>query len=137
MDALKKSLGSHRSAIAVLKRRAQALELEVRRLSRRITKTVPDSKAQTEKANLRFSAKGLASQRQRLGLSAAECGVLVGASPQSVYNWESGNARPREKHLPTIAGLRAMGKKEVASKLAMAKGVAHALTFGLRRSAFV
>ena len=66
----------------------------------------------------RFSAKGLISQRKRLGLSANECGLLVGASGQSVYNWESGSARPQAKHLTALAGLRSMGKKEAAARLA-------------------
>jgi len=37
----------------------------------------------------------MASQRKRLGVSAAECGLLIGASAQSVYNWQEGKARPR------------------------------------------
>ena len=70
--------------------------------------------------HLRFSAKGLISQRKRLGLSAAECGLLVGASAQSIYNWEVGKVRPRAKHLAAIASLRSLGKREVAARLAAA-----------------
>jgi len=29
----------------------------------------------------------MASEGKRLGLSAAECGLLIGNSTQSVYNW--------------------------------------------------
>ena len=54
----------------------------------------------------------MASQRRRLGLSAAECGLLVGASAQSIYNWEEGKARPRAQHLPAIFALRALGRRE-------------------------
>jgi len=46
----------------------------------------------------------MASQRRRLGLAAAECGLLIGASGQSVYNREEGKARPRAQHLPAIFG---------------------------------
>ncbi|MEP7297658.1 MAG: helix-turn-helix transcriptional regulator [Burkholderiales bacterium] len=102
---LKKALGTHRSEIAALKRRAQALEQEVRRLGRVAAKDKPAALDHPATAKHRFSAKGLASQRQRLGLSAAECGLLVGASAQSIYNWEAGSARPREKHLAAIAAL--------------------------------
>jgi DNA-binding transcriptional regulator YiaG len=66
---------------------------------------------------LRFSAKGLASQRRRLGLSAEACGALVGATGQSVYKWESGKIRPRARHLPAIAALRKMGRREAAARL--------------------
>src|SRR5436190_2968396 len=39
----------------------------------------------------------------RARLSAAECALLLGASGQSVYNWEQGKARPQAKHLAAIA----------------------------------
>jgi len=58
------------------------------------------------------------SQRRRLALSAEECGLLVGTSSQSIYNWEQGKARPRASHLPAIAALRALGKREAAAKIA-------------------
>jgi DNA-binding transcriptional regulator YiaG len=67
---------------------------------------------------LRFSAKGLASQRQRLGLSAEDIGLLVVASGQSIYNWEAAKARPRAGHLPALAALRTLGKKQAAAVLA-------------------
>jgi DNA-binding transcriptional regulator YiaG len=73
---------------------------------------------------LRFSAKGLASQRQRLALSAEDCGLLLGTSGQSVYNWETGKARPRAKYLPAIAALRSMGKKAAAAQLAQLRQAA-------------
>jgi len=66
---------------------------------------------------LRFSAKDLAAQRQRLGLSAAAMAKLLGVSALSVYKWESGQTRPRAKHLPGIAALRSMGKREAAARL--------------------
>ena len=44
----------------------------------------------------RFSAKGLKTHRERLGLSADDYAKLVGVSGLSIYNWEQGKARPRE-----------------------------------------
>ncbi len=115
---LKKAVGVYRAEIAALKRRAQALELELRRLSKAHAKAVP-VKAQAQPAQkLRFTSKGLASQRRRLGLSAQDCGLLVGASGQSIYNWEEGKARPQARHLSAIAALRTLGKKEAAARLA-------------------
>jgi DNA-binding XRE family transcriptional regulator len=116
--ALKKAVSSYRSEIAALKRRALALESEVRRLSKRAGKPAPGAHDGDASARaLRFSPKGLASQRKRLGLSAHECGLLVGASGQSIYNWEDGKARPRAKHLPALAALRGMGKRDAAARL--------------------
>ena len=69
----------------------------------------------------RFRASGMASNRKRLGLSAADFGLLVGASGQSVYAWEQGKARPRGKNLAAIAALRGVGKREVVERLAALK----------------
>jgi DNA-binding transcriptional regulator YiaG len=115
---LKKAIGIYRTEIAALKRRAQALELELRRLNKARAKSAPAESLARPVQKPRFSAKGLASQRRRLGLSAQDCGLLVEVSGQSIYNWEEGKARPRTKHLPALAALRGMGKKEAASRLA-------------------
>jgi DNA-binding transcriptional regulator YiaG len=117
LAALKKASTAHRAEIAALKRRAQELEREVRVLTRALGKAAPGPVRDVTSKPTRFSAKGLASQRKRLALSAADCGLLVGASGQSVYNWEAGTARPRASHLAAIAGLRTLGKKEAAARL--------------------
>jgi DNA-binding transcriptional regulator YiaG len=116
---LKKSASAHRKEIAALKQRAQALEQALRRLGRSQRAAAEPASADDAASGLRrFSAKGLLSLRNRLGLSAAECGALVGASSQSIYNWEQGKARPSAKHLPAISALRAMGKREATARLA-------------------
>ena len=125
--SLKKAAGIARSDIAALKRWVQDLEQELRRLHRGLPKaeapaTAPAPAPAPDFSKFRFSAKGLASQRKRLALSAEDCGLLVGASGQSIYNWESGDARPRPKHLEAIAGLRKLGKKEASSRLEAMKG---------------
>lgn len=114
VGGLKKSANAHRSEIAALKRRIQTLEQALRRLSKDRANTAPAAADDdgTPGATLRFSAKGLASQRKRLGLSAHEVGLLVGASSQSVYNWEQAKARPRARHMPALSALRTLGKKE-------------------------
>jgi DNA-binding transcriptional regulator YiaG len=117
-SVLKKTVGTYRAEIAALKRRAQALESEIRRLSKAQARTETVEAPTKPERKLRFTAKGLASQRRRLGLSAADCGLLLGTSGQSIYNWEEGKARPRARFLAAIAALRTMGKKEAASRLA-------------------
>jgi len=113
ISALKKSSQTHRSEIAALKRRVVELERQMRRLGRGGQSS--SSAAANEDAvspGTRFSARSMASQRKRLGLSAAECGLLIGASAQSVYNWEDGKARPRAQHLPAIFALRSLGRRQ-------------------------
>ena len=115
---LRKTLGACRAELSALKRRAQALEQELHRLGKASAKAAPVVATDEPPQTLRFSAKGLASQRQRLGLSAHDCGLLVGASGKSIARWEGGEARPRARQLPAIAALRTMGKKESAARLA-------------------
>ncbi len=114
---LRNAVSVHRAEIVALKKRVQALEVELRRLSKAQAKAAPGEAPAQRARNLRFTAKGLAAQRRRLGLSAHDCGLLLGTSGQSIYNWEDGRVRPRAKHLPAIAALRTMGKKDAAAKL--------------------
>lgn len=117
-QSLKKAVSSYRSEIAALKRRVLELEKQIRRQGRGSKAKDPSTEAKpADTAKLRFSAKGLAAQRKRLGLSANDLGLLVGTSGQSIYNWESGQNRPRNAQLPAIAALRKMGRREVAAKL--------------------
>jgi len=110
---LKKSSTTPRSEIAALKRRVQELERQLRRVGRGGEPVVPAAANEDSVSpGTRFSAKSMASQRRRLGLSAAECGLLIGASAQSVYNWEEGKARPRARHLPAIVALRTLGRRQ-------------------------
>jgi DNA-binding transcriptional regulator YiaG len=117
VEPLKKAASSYRSEIAALKRRASQLEGELKMARKSPPKATMPEPEQEEGRKLRFSAKGLQAQRKRLGLSAEEVGLLVGASGQSVYNWEGGTSRPRHTHLAAIATLRTFGKKSAKAKL--------------------
>lgn len=117
LQGLKKAAATYRADIAALKRRVLALERELRRAGSSAARPSPliaDAEATTSH---RYSARSLKSQRRRLGLSAADCGRLLGASSLSVYKWESGQARPRAKFIAAIAALRGLGKKEAAARL--------------------
>jgi DNA-binding transcriptional regulator YiaG len=115
-ESLKKAVATYRSEIAALKRRVDQLERQSKRTAKVVSKAV-SSEPQEELANLRFRVDGFKAHRERLGLSAADCGKLLGVSALSVYKWESGQARPRPKYLPAIAALRSMGKREAAKRL--------------------
>ena len=114
-ESLKKQVSGYRSEIAKLKRRVEQLERQAKKSSK-----VSPAKPQeddSQDASLRFRAAGFAKHRQRLGLSAREMGLLIDASPLSVYKWEQGQARPRAKHLAAIASIRKLGKREAAKRL--------------------
>ncbi|MDQ6638052.1 MAG: hypothetical protein M3Z15_00100 [Pseudomonadota bacterium] len=118
---LKKTASACRSDIAALRRRILALEQQLRQLIKATAKDNPSAPADGAEGGRRFSAKGLASQRRRLGLSAADCGLLIGTSGQTIYNWEQGKARPRSSHLPALDALKSVGKKVIAARLAELK----------------
>jgi len=128
-DGLKKAVAAQRSEIAELKRRIKELEASVKRLAKGAQATqgraspAPSSEStESDASGLRFRAKGMAANRQRLGLSAADFGLLVGATGQSIYAWESGKTKPRPQALAAIAALRGIGKREVEARLASLKG---------------
>ena len=116
-QSLKKSITQYRAQIADLKRRMQALEQQVKKLGKSAGRAAPQEEDSEGGRQIRFSAKSLAAQRRRLGLSAAALARVLGVSALSIYKWEGGNTRPRAKQIEAIAGLRKMGKREVAQRL--------------------
>ena len=119
--SMKKAQASFRSDIAALKKHARQLEQAIRVLGKhaqKAQKTTPAASVPDVNPKTRFSAKSLVSQRRRLGLSAEDIGRLIGASGQSVYNWEAGKARPRDSHLAAIAALKTLGRRAAVAHLA-------------------
>lgn len=121
-DALRKASAQYRKDIAGMKRRISELQRKVMPLEKQMLKGVPSQVTEAGAQSVRFTAKGLRSQRKRLGLSAAECGKLIGVTDQTIYNWERGEARPRRQQLAHIAALRRMGKKEARARLGQMAG---------------
>ncbi len=118
IESLKKASTQYRSEIALLKRRVDQLEKQHARVSKKILKQPETAGKQEGATRVRFSAKRLAAQRQKLGLSAADMGALLGVSGQSIYHWEAEKSRPRQSQLAAIAALRKIGKREAKRKLA-------------------
>ena len=118
--ALKKASAQYRSDIAALKRQVQSLERQVAKLMKSSPKEEVKQSESVEGRATRFSAKRLLAHRTRLGLSAAEMGVLLAASGQSIYKWEQGKTRPRANHMPAIAALRTLKKDSAAAVIAAA-----------------
>lgn len=123
-EALRKTAATQRTELSALKRRVQDLEKALKLVARVAASAKPPTRSagqDEEGSQFRFRAGGMAANRKRLGLSAADFGLLVGATGQSVYAWEAGKSRPRAQNLSAIAALRGVGKKEVAARLAELK----------------
>ena len=115
----KKATAQYRRDIARLKRMLGHQEKEIRLLKRRTQEQ--QGQPETEEGPLdsvRFSARSVKAQRQRIGLSAADYGKLIGVSGLTVYNWEHGATKPRQAQLASLVAVRGIGKREAILKLA-------------------
>ncbi|PIF77526.1 helix-turn-helix protein [Variovorax sp. 54] len=119
IETLKKSSIFHRSSIAALRRQVSELEKELRRVTQGAVRRRPVDAPEASESGpaRRFSATRLAGHREKLELSAAAYGQLVGVSGQTIYNWEQGKGRPKPEQLQNLASVRALGKREVAELL--------------------
>lgn len=122
VEATKKASAQHRRNIAALKRQVATLERQFALLEQRVRDMPHAAPSGSTAKRLRFVAKGLRSQRDRLGLSAAEYGRLVGVSAQSIYNWERESTSPRAEQLATLAALRGIAKREAKARLEQLDG---------------
>lgn len=122
VETLRKAISHLRVQLSATNARAAEQGKALAQLQRQTAKgpvpAKPTAMAGDAGKGKRFSAKGLASNRQRLGLSAEDFGRLVGVTGQSIYAWEAGRSVPRAKQLEAIAALRGIGKKEVRARLA-------------------
>jgi DNA-binding XRE family transcriptional regulator len=116
VEPVRKASAACRRDIAALKRQVQQLQRAVTALAKR-PRLQSEGKSGASTRPLRFVAKGLVSLRARLGLSAAELAQLIGVSGQTIYNWEHKKTTPRKEQLVSLAELRALGKREVRTRL--------------------
>ncbi len=116
-DTVAKATRSQKTDISALKRRVHELEQLVKKLAKGASTRSPAPASEDAQLS-RFSAKGMASHRKRIGLNADDYGRLLGASGNTVYNWESGASKPRASFHAAIADVRTLGKREAAARLA-------------------
>ena len=115
--SLKKASAQYRRDLAKLKRQVSNLQRRIPLLEKQMLQSVSAPVNDADTKGVRFTAKGLSSQRKRLGLSAADYGKLVGVTGQTIYSWENGLSRPRKQQLPVLASIRPLGKREARARL--------------------
>jgi len=121
-QSTKQAVAQHRRDIAMLKRLVQVQQKEIRFLKAQESKRLNQpAKVEEPVKGLRFSARSVRAQRQRLGLSAEDFAKLVGVSGLTIYNWEHGKARPRKQRLGALFALRHIGRREAQKRLEMLK----------------
>ena len=116
--ATKQAVAQYRREIAKLKRQLAAQEKRIAFWEAQEKKRIAEPQATENLAEgVRFSARSVKSQRDRLGLSAADYARLVGVSPLTIYNWEHGKSRPRKEQLAALVAVRGIGKREATKRL--------------------
>ena len=121
--ATKQAIAQYRRDIAKLKRLFNAQQKEIAQLKAQEQKRLgqPQAKEADELEGVRFSARSVRAQRQRLKLSILDYARLLGVSPLTIYNWESGKGRPRKERLAAVVAVRELGRREALAKLASVK----------------
>jgi DNA-binding transcriptional regulator YiaG len=114
----KQAVAQHRREIAALKRQVQEQTKKIDFLEAQERKRVArPARSSADAVNVRFSSRSVKAQRDRLGLSAKDYGLLVGVSGLTIYNWEQDKSRPRQAQLAALAAVRGMGKREALARL--------------------
>jgi DNA-binding transcriptional regulator YiaG len=121
-SVLKRASAQYRKDIAAMKHRMSELQHKVTPLQKQVLRSVSSQPAEGDGEHVRFTAKGLRSQRQRLGLSAANYGKLIGVTGQTIYSWEQETSRPRKQQVARIASLRRLGKRDAYARLEQLAG---------------
>lgn len=121
IEALRKASASQRMALAALKREVTELRKELRDTQKPQRAAAVDLNAPIDgEVQRRFSPARLAAHRQKLGLSAAEYGTLVGLSSQTIYNYEQGKGRPPAEMVTKLSRLKELSKTEIQALLSNA-----------------
>ena len=109
-----KAAAKYRREVAELKRLLRQREREIRLLKKAVPVQSADPLIGT-----RFSSRSVRSQRQRLGLSRQQYGMLLGVTALAVRNWEQGKSRPRKAQLAALVSIRGLSKAEALRRLAV------------------
>lgn len=121
-EAIRRANAQYRRDIAQLKRQVGGLLKQMAYLEqqerKRAARGVPGGSIEGK----RFSSRGLKTHREKVGLSAAGYGKLVGVTAQTVYNWENGKSKPRDEQRVALVAVRELGKRDAVKRLELLEG---------------
>jgi DNA-binding transcriptional regulator YiaG len=131
---IKSQVGKTQKAVALYRREIAALKRELKSQAKRIeslnaakrgvgvngsSNTSSNGSVESHAEDeMRFSARSVKAQRNRLGLSAKDYGALIGVTGLTIYNWEQGKSRPRRAQFAALVAVRGIGKREAQDRLA-------------------
>ena len=125
-----------RAAIAPLNEQIAVLKKQVAEQKKRISDleknapvkceapvSIANALVDSEKRSVRINAAGIIRLRNKLGITQAELGRLLGVAMHTISVWEQGRRQPRIRHKQALSALRGVGKRELKRMLAEAKDV--------------
>ena len=118
--SLHDAVSRYRSDIATLRKQNKDLERRLNRLAKGKPGPAAEDAADGGDGGgrrPRFSPGWVKKHRNKLGLSAADYGKLVGVSGLTIYNWEKGGSSPRTRQLQAWGEVRTLGKREAKRRL--------------------
>lgn len=115
MEPVQKMLANQRQQIAELRR--QLRDLEQCKAAAAPAAKVKTDEVEDKKISRRITGRRIMAMRNKMGLSQAQFAELLGASLSSIVNWEKDKRTPRASQKEQIAGLRLLGKREIAKRL--------------------
>ena len=118
VSPLKKALARDRKVAAGLRKQIAAQNREIARLAsglKRQAATRGESALDLSREKWRNDT--VRSTRHRLGLTQKQFASLVGVSPVSVWGWEAGRTRPRQKQQAAVLEVRQLTGEEAARRL--------------------
>ena len=121
-EVIRKANTHHRRDIAQLKRQVVGLSKQVAYLGREGRRQDAKGTPVAIAEGRRFSAQGLKTHRERVGLSDADYRQLVGVTAQTVYSWEQGKSKPRDEQLAALVAVRELGMREALKRLELLEG---------------
>jgi len=127
-QALRKSAGASRRALAELKCRVDELERQIKVVGTlRVAPPQVASDGETVESKRGISGKGVRGLRRKLGLTQGAFAKLVGVTPHGVFLWEHKNGMLKVRGAPgqALLALREMAPSKVR-KLLAEKGIAPA-----------
>ncbi len=116
-QSLHQAAARYRADIATLKKQLNQLERRLNKLGKGQSTRAAIASEEEDGLRPRFSAGWVKKHRKKLGLSAADYGLLVGVTQLTIYNWEKGGSAPRTKQLQAWNDIRTLGKREALKRL--------------------
>ena len=117
LEPLTKSLAVQRQTIVELRRQLKAMEKATGYAAPAAPEKAPEIPSDGKNVVRRITDKRIVDMRTKMKLSQAQFAALLNVSLSTIVNWEKGKRVPRPAQKEKLAGLRLLGKREIAKRL--------------------